>query len=340
MSLPMLALMFATGAGLVWYAGTKLARYADEISERTGLGQAVVGVLLLGAVTSLPEISTVTVATVSGNPNMAVNNLLGGIAFQVLVIALADAFARKQALTSMVPDPRTILNALVSVVLLTLATLGVMLGDWSMPGGVGFFPVLIAVTYVICVRQLSREVAVSGWVPAEEADVEVGEGKTFDVSSSRLALLTMGAAMLILAGGTIATLSAEAIAESTGTGTGLIGLTLLAFATSLPELSTAIAAVRMRRAELAIGDILGGNMFDVVLILLIDLLDDGEPILRQVDAASMSAALLGIMMTALVLIGLIERGNRQVLRLGYDSIAVIIVYIAGIAAIFTSLPAG
>ncbi|WP_338243795.1 sodium:calcium antiporter [Aurantiacibacter hainanensis] len=337
LSLTALAFWFALGAAIVWFAGTRLARYADEISERTSIGQATIGVLLLGAITSLPEISTTTVATLSGNPGMAINNMLGGIAFQVVVIALADLFVGKQALTNMVPGPRTILNALVSIVLLILAAIGVMLGDWSLPGGVGLFPVMIAATYIVCIRQLSREVAVSGWVPAEEAESESEELERLSASNARLGLFTVMMASLILAGGTLVTLSAEGIAENTGTGTGLVGLTLLAFATSLPELSTAIAAVKMRRAELAIGDILGGNMFDVVLILLIDLLDQGEPVLRQVEDYSMTAALLGALLTTFILIGLIERRDKHVLRMGYDSIAVLVVYAAGMGAIVAGL---
>ena len=112
-----------------------------------------------------------------------------------------------------------------------------------------------------------------------------------------------------------------------------MGLTLLAFATSLPELSTAIAAVRIRRVELAIGDILGGNMFDVTLILLIDILAAGPLVFNQVDRSAMVAALLGILLTMLVLIGLLERRDKAMLSMGYDSIAVLVAYCAGMAAI-------
>ncbi|MEQ5789241.1 sodium:calcium antiporter [Erythrobacter sp. NFXS35] len=338
LSLPVLAVLFAAGAGLVWYAGTRLAAYADEVSQRTGIGQAVIGVLLLGAVTSLPEISTTTVATLSGNPAMAINNMLGGIALQVVAIALADLFVGQKALTSMVPSTRTMLNALVSIVLLVLAAIGVMIGDWTLPGGIGFFPLLIGVVFVLCLRQTSREGAIGGWVPADEAEVAGDEIESMAMSSARLAGLATLMGTIILGGGTLVTLAAEGIAESTGASTGLIGLTLLAAATSLPELSTAIAAVRLRRAELAIGDILGGNMFDVVLILLIDVLDDGEPVLRQVEASSLTAALLAILLTTLILIGLVERRDQYAFRMGYDSIAVLLVYSAGIAAILTGFP--
>ncbi|USA38489.1 sodium:calcium antiporter [Pelagerythrobacter marinus] len=335
-SLPVvwLAALFIAGAATVWFAGARLARYADEVSQRSGIEQAVIGVLLLGAVTSLPEISTTTVATLSGNPAMAVNNLLGGIAFQVVVIALADLFVGKGALTSMVPGTRTILNAGISIVLLVLAAIGVMIGDWELPlGSVGFFPVLIAAVYVLSLSQLNREVAAGGWVPATEARVEQEAIERPAIGNMRLALAIALAAAAIFAGGTVVTLAAEGLAEQTGTDTGIMGLTLLALATSLPELSTAIAAVRLRRAELAIGDILGGNMFDVVLILLVDMLDPGPPVLQQVDRASMTAALIGVLLTALIMIGLVERRDKAKLRMGYDSIAVLVVYVSGMAAI-------
>ncbi|WP_338445115.1 hypothetical protein V5F89_07915 [Pelagerythrobacter marensis] len=336
-----LAMLFLAGAAIVWFAGARLARYADEVSHRSGIEQAVIGVLLLGAITSLPEISTTTVATLSGNPAMAVNNLLGGIAFQVVVIALADLFVGKSALTSMVPGTRTILNAGISIVLLVLAAIGVMIGDWELPlGSVGFFPVLIAVVYAICLSQLNREVAAGGWVPATESRVERQALDRPEIGNARLGLAVALAALAIFAGGTVVTLSAEGLAEQTGTDTGIVGLTLLAVATSLPELSTAIAAVRLRRAELAIGDILGGNMFDVVLILLIDVLDGGPPVLQQVDRASMTMALIGVLLTALIMIGLVERRDKARLRMGYDSIAVLVVYAAGITAILSGILSG
>ena len=334
LSLSALVPLFLAGAVLVWLAGARLAGYADTISRRSGVGQATIGVILLGAVTSLPEITTTSVAVITDNPRMAVNNLVGGVAFQVVVIALADLFVGKTALTSMVPGPRVMLNAAVSIVLLVLVALGVMVGDWELwDSGVGFFPVLIAATYLFCLWRLGRSVSSGGWTPQALPEVSRQEEAPSELSNVRLAAVTVTAAALICAGGTLVTLAAERMAEQTGTDTGLMGLTLLAFATSLPELSTAFAAVRMRRVELAIGDILGGNMFDVTLILLIDILAAGPLVLGQVDRGAMVAALLAILLTVLVLIGLLERRDKAMLRMGYDSIAVLVAYSAGMAAI-------
>ena len=104
-------------------------------------------------------------------------------------------------------------------------------------------------------------------------------------------------------------------------------------ATSLPEVSTTLAAVRLRQTEMAIGDVIGGNMFDTVLILLVDLIYVGGPVLDQVDPTAATAALLGVLMTCLFLIGMIERKDRTVGKMGYDSLAVIVTYVVGMALI-------
>ena len=340
MSLPVLGALFCAGAALVWFAGSKLAAYADEIAERTGIGKATIGVLLLGAVTSLPEISTSSVATISGNSEMAVNNLIGSASFQLVVLAICDLFVGRRALTTMVPGPRTILNGAVSVVLLVLVAMGVMVGDFELPfGNIGFFPIVIVLSYLLCIWQLSRSVAVTGWKPVDLDETEKPAVDRPEISNTRLGLLTAFAGAAILMAGTVVTLAAEGIAENTGTSAGIIGLTLLAAATSLPEFSTAIAAVKLRRAEMAIGDILGGNMFNTVLIVLVDALDGGGLVLRQVDRSSMTAALIAVLLTILYLIGLVERRDKSFLRMGYDSIAVLVVYVAGMAAIFNGVAA-
>lgn len=199
---------------------------------------------------------------------------------------------------------------------------------------------LIAGVYVMCVWRLSGKTAVSGWEPVEPRENRPTEIDDPAMSNLRLGLLTAGADSAILAAGTIVTLAAEGLAEATGTDTGIMGLTLLAVATSLPELSTAIAAVKLRRVELAIGDILGGNMFDAVLILLVDALAPGGPILREVDRPSMTAALIAVLLTALSVVGLVERRGKTVFRMGYDSVAVLVVYAAGMAAILAGVVAG
>ncbi|WP_366855771.1 hypothetical protein, partial [Brevundimonas sp.] len=113
--------LFSLAAAAVWHAGTRLARYADRLATATGLGGAVVGLVVLGGVTSLPEIATSTTAALFSGPQLAVNNLLGGVAFQLVVLAVADAVTGREALTSRIPRPDVLAYAAMNVLLLSMA---------------------------------------------------------------------------------------------------------------------------------------------------------------------------------------------------------------------------
>ena len=274
----------------------------------------------------------------AGNPEMAVNNLLGGVAFQVLVLAIADMAIGREALTALVPSPKVMLHAVISIVLLTLAAIGAILGDIAIPLlSVGVFPALIVGIYLLSLWLIRHEGSGRGWKPTDKPEPPAPAVRFEALSNRSLALSTIATAAVILAAGYALTRSAEAAAAQTGLGTGLLGLTFLAAATSLPELSTAIAAVRMRRAEMAIGDVLGGNMFDCVLILLVDFIYVGGLALGSVGSDTVLAALMAVLLTGFYLIGLIERRDRTVFNMGYDSFAVLIVYIGGMAAIVAGL---
>lgn len=329
--LPLLVGIFLSGAVVVWFAGTRLARYGSLIAERTHLGRAVIGVVLLGFVTSLPEVATSVTASAGGNARLAVNNLLGGVAFQVLVLAVADAFIGKNAVTALIPQPKVILLAVVSVMMLALAVMGAVVGDAAL-GPVGVFPLLILLIYIGGVWASKGESGEAGWVAAETRNNPIPPPSR-DITNGKLALLTLAAALIILVAGFLLTRSAEGIAARTGLDSAIVGLTGLAIATSLPEISTATAAVRLRQAEMAIGDVLGGNMFDTMLILLVDLVYVGGPVLNQVDRTAATAALLGLLMTCLFLIGMIERKDRTVFKMGYDSLAVLVTYGVGMTLI-------
>src|SRR3546814_17938613 len=100
--------MFAAAAAAVWFAGSRLARYAASISERTGIGAAFLGLILLGGITSLPEIAVTVTASLAGSAALSVNNLLGGVAAQFVVLAIADAVHGRDAISSGFGQPVTL----------------------------------------------------------------------------------------------------------------------------------------------------------------------------------------------------------------------------------------
>ncbi len=97
--------VFAASSAIVWAAGTRLAVYVDAIAKRTGLGHGFAGLLLLGGITSLPEIATATASSVMGSPALALNNVLGSAAINVALLTVADAALGRDALTAVVAKP-------------------------------------------------------------------------------------------------------------------------------------------------------------------------------------------------------------------------------------------
>lgn len=112
--------IFMGGAGLIWLAGFRLSVYGDAIAERKKWGQAFVGALLLGVATSLPEVVTTITAASIGNGVLAVNNLMGGIATQIAVLALIDMLFVQGALTFFSPKPVLLMSGVLLVLQLAI----------------------------------------------------------------------------------------------------------------------------------------------------------------------------------------------------------------------------
>lgn len=126
--------VFSGAGAAVWFAGSRLAHYVDGIAERTGMGHALAGLLVLGVITSLPEAAVTVAAGRAGHVALAVNNLLGGVAFGFAILAIADISIGREALTSVVPDPVVILQGALSILLLAMVTLGILVGDRALFG--------------------------------------------------------------------------------------------------------------------------------------------------------------------------------------------------------------
>lgn len=153
-------------------------------------------------------------------------------------------------------------------------------------------------------------------------------------SLATICLLTAAAAGAILAAGFALAGTREALAEQTGLGASFVGMLLGGIATSLPEVSTTIAAVRLAQYKMAFADAFGTNLFSTMLLFVADLAYPGGPILNEVDRFSLFAMLLGILLTAVYLAGFVERHHKTMLRMGIDSIIVLVAYSGGLVVLF------
>ncbi|HEX6364423.1 MAG TPA: hypothetical protein VFZ93_15810, partial [Albitalea sp.] len=174
----------------------------------------------------------------------------------------------------------------------------------------------------------------ASWRPARRGAAPPPGDDAVRTPLRRLVLGTGVAGAAILVAGFLLATAGEALAAQTGLGTSFFGAVLLGFSTSLPELSTVLAAVRLGRYEMALADVLGTNLFNVTIIVLVDALHPGDPVLMEAGPFAAFGALLALVLTAIFLVGMIERRDRTVLRMGFDSLAAIACYAAGLVVLY------
>jgi cation:H+ antiporter len=336
LSLPVNIGLFVGAAIAVWVAAVRLTGYADEIATRTGLGQEVVGLLLLGGVTSLPELAVAVTATLQGTPELTINDVLGSAAVNVILLALADALIRGEALTSVQGSPKVLLIGVLGITMMALVVAPTVTGDQLLLG-IGRWSWIMLLVYVAAVWVMAHSHASEAWQPqrqqqgGREDGAATGDG---EAPLSRIGLRAALAAAVILVAGFLLARTGEAIAHGTGLGTNFFGVVVLAFATSLPEASTVVAAVRRQRYEMAISDVLGTNLFNVTIIVLVDALHPGGPVLVEAGRFASFGALLALLLTALFLAGMVERRDRTIGRLGIDSVIALLTYAAGLFVLY------
>ena len=336
-----IAAVFGFSAILVWTAGTRLAIYGDELAERLNLTREFVGLIFLATVTSLPEIVTTITAAQVDNAALVLGNLFGGVTMQTAILAVVDFFVVRNALTSW---PRKSTHALTAVLLIIL--LGVLLsitftGDLAIAMQVGLGAVFLSAAYPVVIAMLRRFNEKDSWAPIDlpdESEQEVGflsHDNHLQSSSTNLLIFKAGAlSLVILIAGVVLALAADSMAKQSSLGSSFIGVTLLAAATSLPELSTTIAAARMGAYTMAISNIFGSNLIMLALILPADMAYRGGPILSETDVAAQFSIATGIIVTAIYVAGLLIRRTPKMFGAGLDSWLVMFVYLGMLYVLF------
>jgi cation:H+ antiporter len=332
--------ILSISAGVVWLAGGRLAGYCKLISERTRAGQAIIGTVLLGGVVSLPEMTMGATASFRGNAPLAVNVLLGGIALAVLTLAITDAAVGGQPLSSDVVRPVVLLQGTLVVLLLVVAGGGIAVGDHPLFGA-GIWTTAIAALYVLFLVLISRYQKSRSWIantggnPSVPTERRIATPLASHRPFGRILAFTAITAVAVALAGCIAAIAADALAEQTRLGASFFGFILGGIVTTLPEISSTIAAVRLKQYEMAYGDAFGTNLFSIMLLYVVDLVYSGGPILREVGQFSLIAILLGIAVTSICVSGLIARPKKRILRMGVDSALVIGISAVGLLLLYT-----
>lgn len=347
LSLPFQILIFGGCAVAIWFAGIKLSYTTDILSTRFGIGEALGGLIILAIVTNLPEIAITVSAAMHNDMELAIGNILGGIALQTVVLVVLDAFGlgKADALTYKAASLVLVLEGLMVITVLTLVVIGNQLNDSVIYFGISPVEATIAVVWLGGILLIGKARTNLPWhengiAPDSQKEPRGHSLKKMHedaikrgISTRKIIITFVICSLVTLIGGVGLEGSGEAIARDLGITGVLFGATVLAAATSLPEISTGLASMKMKDYQMAMSDIFGGNAFLPVLFLVATSIS-GKSVLPQAQKTDIYLTALAILLTVIYVCGLIFRPRRQLIRMGIDSFLVMVIYLIGVLGLF------
>jgi cation:H+ antiporter len=318
---------FAACAGVIIYSGTKLSFYGDKIADLTGMGKAWVGLILMASVTSLPELITgISAVAIVKEPDLAAGDIFGSCVFNLLILSVLDARI-KQPLFSQVKSSH-IVAAIFGIILLTVAGMAIYLAD-EIPSllWMSSFTFILFGIYLVAVWGIfkyehaslieSPPETTKPQSPSHSADLKKAIG-----GYALNALIVIGAAVFLPYFG-------EHIAAHTGLSNSFFGTLFLAAATSLPELVVSLAALRMVALDMAVGNLLGSNVFNIFILGIDDVFYKEGSLFKAISSTHLLSVFFTIIMTAVVGLGLLFKPKKkQVWLLSIDTFIILLLYLA------------
>ncbi|WP_010142310.1 sodium:calcium antiporter [Oceanicola sp. S124] len=335
--LPTLAVLglFAAFALVIAHVGIRMADYADRIADRTGLGEAIVGGVVLGAATSLSGTVVSVSAALEGRASLAFSNSVGGIAAQTAFLALADMAFRRANLEHAAAELTNVFQGILLIFLLMLPLAALVTPEVTL---LAIHPVsvLIPVAYVAGLF-ISRVVQQQPmWHPELTRHTRTDAPEDEDAASARKSnarLYGEFAVLMVIVGiaGYGIGQTGSALTDRVGLSASLVGSLMTAVATSLPELVTTLAAVRRGALQLAIGGIIGGNTFDTLFLPLSDAAYRDGSLYHAVGQQDYFWVVTAALMSAVLIGGLVVRERGGPGKIGIDSTLLLLIYGGAVA---------
>lgn len=322
----MVWVQFIAASAILVLAAMQLAKYGDIIAIRTNLGGMFIGTLLLAGATSLPELLTTINSLDQNVPNLAAGNMFGSNMFNMFMLAILDLTNQNARILRQVAMKHA-LTAGLAILLIGMAIFFIDINqDWKI-GWVGLDSLMLMGVYIGGVRLLQGN---SAPPPPSEAELDSKLPPLWK------ALLGFGVATAILVVVTPYLVSSSAdIAEITGVGTGFVGIVLVGMVTSLPELVTTISAARMGAYDLAVGNLFGSNLFNMFALGLTDVFLTSGRFIGAIDRNFAIAGMLGLILTALGLLGNLARLERRLFFIEVDALLLILVHLGGLWVLYS-----
>jgi len=311
---------------VIGVAGVQLSRYGDAIADKTGLGGTWVGVMMLGTVTSLPELVTgVSSVTVAGVPEIAVGDVLGSCAFNLLLLVMLDLFYRQESVYTRASHGH-VLGGGFGVILLGVVGFALL---WSALGGVpvlahvGIYTPAIFLLYAIALRTVFLY---SQRTLAEYAGEEPDRYPQLSLSQTLWRYL--GAALFVVGAAVWLPFIGERLAATMGWHQSFVGTLFVAFVTSVPELVVTFAAMKLGALDMALGNLVGSNLFNIMILGVDDLFYTTGPLLAHVSVVHTATALTAMAMTGIAIVALLYHPRKRVLHtVGWASVLLAAVFL-------------
>lgn len=333
----LLWLQFVASAVLILLSAHFLASSADTVAERTGLGRSFIGVVMLATATSLPELATgISSITLFDAPDLAIGDAFGSNLFNLLIIGLADLYWQNGPVLSAVSQTSVMIGAL-GAGLIGLATLSVFVygatdvtADWYLSP----FTILLLLGFIAAMFMIYRhDRQMQATEGEDETDSELEPVEARQSLTRALVIYALSAAVVVGAAVWLAN-TGEQIAEMMHWEESFVGTQFLAISTSLPEIGTSLAALRLGAPDLAITNVLGSNVFNMGIVLFFDdIALTGGTIWSVVSDVHILSGLIAMLMTAVVIIGIITRPRSPTNRLWTPEGALLVGGYAGASAL-------
>ena len=279
-------LLFLLGLGLIIYGADWLVDGASSVARRIGMSEFVIGLTIVGMGTSAPEMVVSFIGAIPGNADSSVGNVLGSNISNTLLILGLTAVILSMPITRANLRRDIPLNLCVTVLLILLGATSMLFGfgDNMISRADGLILLLVFILYMIYSFKTGKQ-------QAEETASHEKE-----MNPWLAVLFILGGLACLIGGGQLFVNSATAIAHALGISDKFIAITILAGGTSMPELATCVVAAVKKKGQLALGNILGSNIFNILLIL------GGSAVIHPLSFASMGFVDMGVLLLSALLL--------------------------------------
>ncbi len=323
---------FAVALFIIGLAGTRLAHYGDALGEHTGLGGSWIGLMLLATVTSLPELITgVSAIALANAPDIAVGTLLGSCVFNISILAILDFMVGGRTLYARLGSSHMLTvmfaSALLLFIIVAISVSATPFGTWLSLGRIGITTPVVFLMYVLWTRMAyAVERTTSPSKSRHDRDIATLRQATRGYAISAVAVVATGLWLPFVG---------ERISEVMNLNETFVGSLLIALVTSLPELVVTIAAVRMLAFDMAVSNLLGSNLFNLLILVPEDLLYGSGPLLAAVSPFQAISAVSALVMTCVAALGFARPPKRRVFgRLTWVGVVLGAIYLTNYTVLY------